>query len=50
MNGIWGSGDIPRLDGRMAIVTGASSGVGYEIALQFKESTCCNLALSQWTD
>ena len=34
MNGIWGSGDIPRLDGRMAIVTGASSGVGYEIGLQ----------------
>jgi NAD(P)-dependent dehydrogenase (short-subunit alcohol dehydrogenase family) len=28
------SGDIPRLDGRVAIVTGASGGVGYEIALQ----------------
>jgi NAD(P)-dependent dehydrogenase (short-subunit alcohol dehydrogenase family) len=30
----WGAGDIPRLDGRTAIVTGASGGVGYEVARQ----------------
>jgi NAD(P)-dependent dehydrogenase (short-subunit alcohol dehydrogenase family) len=30
----WTASDIPRLDGRTAIVTGASGGVGYEIALQ----------------
>jgi NAD(P)-dependent dehydrogenase (short-subunit alcohol dehydrogenase family) len=34
MKSNWSSGDIPRLDGRTAIVTGASSGIGYEIALQ----------------
>ena len=34
MKSNWSCGDIPRLDGRTAIVTGASSGVGYEIALQ----------------
>jgi NAD(P)-dependent dehydrogenase (short-subunit alcohol dehydrogenase family) len=34
MKSDWSSGDIPRLDGRVAIVTGASGGVGYEIALQ----------------
>jgi NAD(P)-dependent dehydrogenase (short-subunit alcohol dehydrogenase family) len=30
----WSSSEIPRLDGRTAIVTGASRGVGYEVALQ----------------
>lgn len=30
----WNSGDIPRLDGRTAVVTGASGGVGYEVAQQ----------------
>jgi NAD(P)-dependent dehydrogenase (short-subunit alcohol dehydrogenase family) len=30
----WTARDIPGLDGRTAIVTGASGGVGYEIALQ----------------
>jgi NAD(P)-dependent dehydrogenase (short-subunit alcohol dehydrogenase family) len=30
----WSASDIPRLNGRVAIVTGANSGVGYEIALQ----------------
>jgi NAD(P)-dependent dehydrogenase (short-subunit alcohol dehydrogenase family) len=30
----WGATDIPNLKGRTAIVTGASSGTGYEIALQ----------------
>lgn len=30
----WTAADIPRLDGRLAIVTGASSGVGYATALE----------------
>ena len=30
----WNAGAIPRLDGRTAIVTGASGGVGYEVARQ----------------
>jgi NAD(P)-dependent dehydrogenase (short-subunit alcohol dehydrogenase family) len=30
----WSAGHVPRLDGRTAIVTGASGGVGYEIARQ----------------
>lgn len=30
----WSTGDIPRLDGRTAIVTGGSGGVGYEVARQ----------------
>jgi NAD(P)-dependent dehydrogenase (short-subunit alcohol dehydrogenase family) len=30
----WSAGDIPDLGGRTAIVTGASSGVGYQVALQ----------------
>ena len=34
MIGKWSSRDIPCLDGRVAIVTGANSGVGYEIAVQ----------------
>jgi NAD(P)-dependent dehydrogenase (short-subunit alcohol dehydrogenase family) len=34
MKSNWTADDIPRLDGRTAIVTGASGGVGYEIALQ----------------
>jgi NAD(P)-dependent dehydrogenase (short-subunit alcohol dehydrogenase family) len=34
MKSNWTARDIPRLDGRIAIVTGASGGVGYEVALQ----------------
>jgi NAD(P)-dependent dehydrogenase (short-subunit alcohol dehydrogenase family) len=34
MRGDWTVGDIPDLEGRTAIVTGASGGVGYQIALQ----------------
>jgi protochlorophyllide reductase len=30
----WNAADIPTLTGRTAVVTGASSGIGYEIALQ----------------
>lgn len=30
----WSAGDIPPLDGRTAIVTGASGGVGYQVARQ----------------
>ncbi|MCY3910556.1 MAG: oxidoreductase [bacterium] len=30
----WGAGDVPNLAGRVAVVTGASSGLGLETALQ----------------
>lgn len=30
----WNAADMPNLEGQTAVVTGASSGVGYEIALQ----------------
>lgn len=29
----WTAGDVPRLDGRVAVVTGANSGIGFEAAL-----------------
>jgi NAD(P)-dependent dehydrogenase (short-subunit alcohol dehydrogenase family) len=31
---VWTSKDVPRLDGKIAIVTGATGGLGYETALQ----------------
>lgn len=34
MKADWNSGDIPNLERRTAIVTGASGGVGYQVALQ----------------
>ncbi len=34
MKADWAADDIPNLEGRTAIVTGASGGVGYEIAFQ----------------
>jgi NAD(P)-dependent dehydrogenase (short-subunit alcohol dehydrogenase family) len=34
MKAKWAAADIPNLGGRTALVTGSSSGVGYEIALQ----------------
>jgi short-subunit dehydrogenase len=33
----WSAVDMPDMQGRTAIVTGASSGVGFEIALQLAQ-------------
>lgn len=38
----WGVTDIPDLTGRTAIVTGASGGIGYEIAAVLAARMSCS--------
>ena len=45
-----GVNDLFRLDGRVAVVTGAASGLGYEIALGFAEAGASVLAVDRDED